>query len=92
MCKRNMAVNRVKLSTMKQDKGEPVRKFAGRVRSLAAVNGYTVKCTNAECGRDVFYTEAVIAYQGIAGLADTEGGPQPHRGRHLGPGETPQVR
>ena len=72
MCKRNKAVNRVKLSTLKQDKGEPVRKFAGRVRSLAAVNGYSIKCTNAECGRDVSYTEAVIMDQLIAGLADTE--------------------
>ena len=72
VCKRNKAVNRVKLSTLKQDKGEPVRKFAGRVRSLAAVNGYSVKCTNAECGRDVSYTEAVIMDQIIAGLADTE--------------------
>ena len=65
-------MNRVKLSTLKQDKGEPVRKFAGRVRSLAAVNGYSIKCTNAECGRDVSYTEAVIMDQLIAGLADTE--------------------
>ena len=41
VCKRNKAVNRVKLSTMKQDRGEPVRKFAGRVRSLAAVSSYS---------------------------------------------------
>ena len=35
VCKRNKAVNRVKLSTLKQDKGEPIRKFAGILRSLA---------------------------------------------------------
>ena len=34
--KRNKAVNRVKLVALKQDKGEPVRKFAGRIRSLAS--------------------------------------------------------
>ena len=72
VCKRNKAVNRVKLSTLKQDKGEPIRKFAGRVRSLAAVNGYSVKCTGAECGQDVSYTEPVIMDQLIAGLADGE--------------------
>ena len=33
VCKRNKSVNRVKLGTLKQDKGEPIRKFAGRVRS-----------------------------------------------------------
>ena len=60
VCKRNKAVNRVKLSTLKQVKGEPVRKFAGRVRSLAMVNGYFVKSINEECGHDVSYTEAVI--------------------------------
>ena len=60
VCKRNKAVNRVKLGTLRQDKGEPVRKFAGRIRSLAAVNGYTVKCTKVDCGQDVPYTEAVI--------------------------------
>ena len=39
--KKNKAVNRVKLGTIRQDKGEPVRKFAGRVRSLAAVSDKT---------------------------------------------------
>ena len=72
VCKRNKAVNRVKLGTLRQDKGEPVRKFAGRVRSLAAVNGYSVKCTKAGCGQDVPYTEAVIMDQIITGLADLE--------------------
>lgn len=72
VCMRNKAVNRVKLSTLKQDKGEPIRKFSGRVRSLATVNGYSVKCSNEECGHDVSYTEAVIMDQLIAGLADTD--------------------
>ena len=72
VCKRNKAVNRVKLSTMKQDRGEPVRKFAGRVRSLAAVSSYSVKCSKEDCGQDVSYTEAVIMDQIITGLADTE--------------------
>ena len=72
VCKRNKVVNRVKLRTMKQDRGEPVRKFAGRVRSLAAVSSYSVKCSKESCGQDVSYTEAVIMDQIITGLADTE--------------------
>ena len=68
--KKNRAVNRVKLGTMKQDKGEPVRRFAGRVRSLATVNEYTVKCES--CKVPVSYTEAVIMDQVITGLADSE--------------------
>ena len=68
--KKNRAVNRVKLGTMKQDKGEPVRKFTGRIRSLAAVSGYSVTC--GKCQDPVPYTDAVIMDQVIAGLADTE--------------------
>ena len=68
--KKNRAVNRVKLGTMKQDKGEPVRKFAGRIRSLATVSEYAVECKT--CKTPVAYTEAVITDQIITGLADTE--------------------
>ena len=46
--KKNRAVNRVKLGTMKQDKGEPVRKFAGRVMSLANVSEYSVACSKCQ--------------------------------------------
>ena len=52
--------------------GEPIRKFAGRVRSLTTVNGYSVKHSNDEWGCDVSYTEAVIMDQLIAGLTDME--------------------
>ena len=67
---KNRMVNRVKLGTLKQDKGEPVRKFAGRIRSLATVSEYGVNCTT--CNKIVFYTEPVIMDQLIAGLADLE--------------------
>ena len=68
--KKNRAVNRVKLGTMKQDKGEPVRKFAGRVMSLDNVSEYSVACS--KCQQSVPYTEAVITDQVIAGLAEGE--------------------
>ena len=55
---------------MKQDKGEPVRRFTGRVRSLATVSGYAVTC--GKCQAPVTYTDAVIMDQVIAGLADAE--------------------
>ena len=66
--KRNLLVNRFKVFKLKQDRGEPVRKFAGRVRSLASVSGYSVKSG----GTDVSYTEAVIRDQVVFGLADME--------------------
>ena len=68
--KKNRAVNRVKLGTLKQDKGEPVRKWAGRVRSLATVNEYSVVCK--KCQGPVSYTDAVIMDQVITGLAESE--------------------
>ena len=66
--KRNLLVNRFKVFKLKQDRGELVRKFAGRVRSLAAVSGYSVKNGDTE----VSYTEEVIRDQVIFGLADLE--------------------
>ena len=67
---KNRMVNRVKLGTLRQDKGEPVRKFAGRVRSLASVSEYKVNCNT--CQVPIPYTEPVIMDQVIAGLADLE--------------------
>ena len=61
-------VNRVKLGTL--DKGEPVRKFAGRVSSLATFSEYQVICNT--CQVPIPYTEPVIMDQVIAGLADQE--------------------
>ena len=67
---KNRMVNRVKLGTLKQDKGEPVRKFAGRCRSLATVSEYSVQCST--CQVPISYTEPVILDQVIAGLAEVE--------------------
>ena len=67
---KNRMVNRVKLGTLRQDKGEPVRKFAGRVRSLATVSEYKVSCKT--CQVSIPYTEPVIMDQVIAGLADLQ--------------------
>ena len=66
--KRNLLVNRFKVFKLKQDRGEPVRKFAGRVRGLASVSGYSIKSG----ANDVSYTEAVIRDQVVFGLADPE--------------------
>ena len=54
---------------MKQEKGEPVRKYVGRVRNLALVSEYMVACG---CGKTVSYAEQVIKDQVIAGLQDPD--------------------
>ena len=68
--KKNKAVNRVKLGTLKQDKGDPIRKFTGRIRSLVTVSEYAVNCKT--CKTDIPYTEAVIMDKVIKGFSNTE--------------------
>ena len=71
--KQNIAVNRIKLTSLQQDRGESVRKFAGRVRSLAAVSKFSVKCCCKDEGcSPVSYTEEMIVDQVIRGLANQE--------------------
>ena len=65
---KNRAVNRFKLNSLHQDKGEPIRRFAGRIRGLASVSEYAVNCTS--CNKAVPYTDKVIMDQVIAGIAD----------------------
>ena len=66
--RQEIAVNRVKLQTLKQDKGELIRKFCGRIHSLATAAEYTVSCD--VCSSEVSYTEKVIKDQVIAGIED----------------------
>ena len=67
--KRNRAVTRRNLHELRQQHGEPIRKFAGRVRSLAVISEYEVTCS---CKVKVPYTDLVIKDQVIAGIANSE--------------------
>ena len=67
---KNRAVNRFKLSTLHQDKGEPIRRFAGRCRGLASVSEYSVQFT--ACHVPVNYTDEVIIDQLITGIAESK--------------------
>ena len=64
---KNRAVNRFKLNTLRQDKGESIRRFAGRIKSLAVVSEYSVECK--KCKTHVTYTDEVIMDQIIAGIS-----------------------
>ena len=64
----NKMVARVKLSSLTQDKGEGVRRFAGRVRELANTGGYTVQC--GDCKRDVDFTTEMVKCQVVTGMAN----------------------
>ena len=67
--RKNISVLRKNLHSLRQDKGEPVRKFAGRVRALARVCEYKVSC---ECKHSPTYEESMIKDQVIASLYNHE--------------------
>ncbi len=66
----NPKVARVTLSRMSQDRGEPVRAFAARLRGQAEVCRFTKKC--AGCDRISNQGEERVADQLCVGLADAE--------------------
>ena len=67
--KANRAVLRDSLVMIKQERGETVRKFVGRVRALAVVCELTEACT---CSKQVSYMEARVKDQVMSGLVDQD--------------------
>ena len=65
----NLLVARVGLQSMKQDRDEPVRAFAARLRGQANVCNYKVKCT---CDNEVDYSDTMVRDSLILGLNDEE--------------------
>jgi hypothetical protein len=60
------------LLSLKQDLGEPVRRFYARVVAMAKELDLTTVCPEAACGATVDITDFVIKHVVINGLADTE--------------------
>ena len=63
-------VARVQLQSMQQDRDEPVRAFAARLRGQAGVCKFTLHC--ADCVRDLSYSDNIIHDSLIRGLCDEE--------------------
>ena len=66
----NVMISRVQLNNMKQDRDEPIRNFAARIRGQASVCKYRVKCPN--CDHDVNYTDQVLRDAITRGISDQE--------------------
>ena len=58
---RNMVVNRVKLTNMKQKMGEPIQIFASRVQSEVVKCGFSVPCQG--CNMTISYAEEAVLDQ-----------------------------
>ena len=66
----NAMVARVRLQTMRQDRDEPVRAFAARLKGQASVCQYLIKCT--KCNEEVSYSDNIIHDSLIRGIYDED--------------------
>ncbi|GFO15432.1 hypothetical protein PoB_004193700 [Plakobranchus ocellatus] len=65
----NIMVARVQLQQMRQDRDEPIRAFAARLRGQAGVCNFSIKCP---CGTYVDYSDVMVRDVLINGLSDEE--------------------
>ena len=66
----NIMVARVTLHNMKQDREEPIRTFAARVRGQAHICKFSQTCPT--CNHDVSYTDSIIRDVLTRGINDQE--------------------
>ena len=66
----NVLVSRVNLLNMPQDRDEPARNYAARLRGQASVCKFTIKCPN--CSHDVNYDDHVLRDAVTRGISDHE--------------------
>lgn len=66
----NKEVYRWRYSQLKQEDGEPITKYVGRLKSQAVLCEYKVKCQC--CETDVSYANEMVSQQLITGLANPE--------------------
>ncbi len=66
----NVMVARVQLHVMTQDRDEPVRAFAARLKGQASVCQFSVKCTACETQTD--YSESIVRDALVRGLYDED--------------------
>ena len=66
----NTMVARVTLHNMRQDRDEPIRKFAARLRGQAGVCKFSLPCPH--CEQDVNYMEEILCDALTRGVADAE--------------------
>jgi hypothetical protein len=66
----NVMVARVQLQQMMQDRDEPVRAYAARVRGHASICLFTAGCT--QCNTEVDYSDIMVRDSIIRGLEDND--------------------
>ena len=64
------SVRRAELLSMQQDHGQPIRSFAAQVKGKAQTCAFAKNCSN--CSHSVDYTEDIVKYILISGVADED--------------------
>ena len=65
-------VRKTELFSMRQDRGQPIRSFAANVRGKAHTCSFSKKCGTPTCASPVDYTDDIVKYVLLAGVADEE--------------------
>ena len=68
----NIMVARVRLQHMRQDRDEPVRAFAARLKGQAGECNFVKTCTNTAGAADIDYSDDMIRDALLRGIADDE--------------------
>lgn len=68
----NIMVARVQLQQMRQDRDEPIRAFAARLRGQAGVCNFKIECPSDTCDTVINYSDIMIRDVLIRGLEDEE--------------------
>lgn len=66
------SVRKTELLSMRQDHGQPVRSFVAKVKGKAQVCSFTKTCTASLCSQQIDFSDEIVKYVVISGIADEE--------------------
>ena len=65
-------VRKTELLALHQDRGQPIRSFAARVKGKAQTCAFTKPCGTPTCTQNVDYSEDIVKHVVLAGIVDEE--------------------
>ena len=65
-------VRKTELFSMRQDRGQPIRSFAAKVKGKAHTCAFSKPCATATCNLNVDYTEDIVKHVILAGIVDED--------------------
>ena len=65
-------VRKTDLLSLSQDRGQPIRSFAAKVKGKAHTCAFSKQCSNPDCAQDVDYTDDIVKHVLLAGIVDED--------------------